>query len=131
MEFEFNKELVAQNLIDIPRIGSFAMQAEGAMGDAYFLVIRTLMGRSYIATCGPVLPGIEELPPGFTTNLTVINFNEGKLIKTINMFLNDHSKGIYRAEIVDFNTALNEFRDLGIFMQEKFKEKDNEENGEE
>ena len=125
MEFEFNKELVALDVIDIPRIGNFAISAEGEGGNAYFIVIKTELGKSYIATCGPVLPEIEEIPENFNVNLTKIDYNEKKLVKIISMFLNDRMKGIYRAELIDSNKALDEFRDLGQYMKEKFKEEEN------
>ena len=117
MEFEFNKQLIAQDMIDIPQIGSFAIEAEGAMGDLYYLVILTSLGTSTIATCGPVVPDVELLPNGFSTNLTRMEYNEKRLIKTINLFLNDREKQIYKAKLIDIDKALDEFRDLGFYMK--------------
>ena len=122
MEFEFDRQLIAQNLIDIPQIGSFAIEAESDLGANHYIVVRTSLGFSYIATCGPVVPGIEELPIGFTTNLSKIEYNEKKLAKIITLFLNDRSRGIIHAKLIDFDAALDEFRDLGLYMKEKFKE---------
>ena len=122
MEFEYDKQLIAQSIVDIPQIGSFAFKAENDMGDVYFMVVRTSLGKSHIATCGPVLPGIEEIPNGFNVNLTIMDYNEKKLIKHISMFLNDRMKGIYKVDLIPFEDALNEFRDLGLYMREKFEE---------
>lgn len=116
MQFEFDQELKAQNNIEIDDIGFFGLEASNSEGYYYYLVIRSIMGTSIIATCGPVIPDLDALPSGFKMTLDKMPYKEDKLIKTISYFLNDKSKKITDAKVMEVNEAINEFRELKEYL---------------
>ena len=115
--FEFNNQLMPQSLIDIENIGDFAIEANNDEGAFWYLVIRTSLGTTTIASCGPVVPDIELLPDGYTCYLTRMDYKEEKLIKSINMWLNDRGKKLVQAKVIDINEAIDQFRDLGEYLE--------------
>lgn len=96
-----------QNLIDIDQIGEFGIEASNDDGYHYYMVIKTVLGTSVIATCGPIFLDSDLLPSGFSTTLTKMPYKEDKLAKTINLFLNDKYKKITSASVIDVVEAIN------------------------
>lgn len=116
MEFDFNRQLFAMNQLEIPEMGSCAIQASNDNGYCYYLVIKTFIGQTVVATCGPILPDIEQIPSGFTVSLTRQSFSEDKLFKLISAFLNDKYHAITDAKVIEFDEAINNFRDLKDYL---------------
>lgn len=116
MIFEFNKQLMPQNLVEIDEVGEFGLEASNDEGYFYYLVIRTLLGTTTIATCGPIIPDIEMLPSGFKMTLDKMPFKEDKLAKTISFFLNDTKKGITQARVISIDEAIKQFRELKDYL---------------
>jgi len=117
MEFEFNKQLSAQNQIDIENIGSFALEAYNDAGAYYYYLVKTILGQCVIASCGPVIPDIANIPSGFSVNLYKMPYNEIKLIKSISLFLNDKYKQITEATEIDIEDAIEQFRDIKEYLK--------------
>ena len=114
---EFNQQLMPQNVIDIEEIGQFAVEAWNDDGYYYYLIVRTSLGTTSIASCGPVIPDVDLLPSGFTTSLEKMAYKEDKLSRSITMWLNDRSKKITQAKIIDIDEAIDQFRDLGEYLR--------------
>lgn len=117
MEFEFNHQLIPQNLIDIEEVGQFGLEAWNDTGYYYYMLVRTMLGTSVIATCGPVFPDIDVLPSGYSSAITKIPFREDKLAKTISFFLNDKHKCITEAKLITFEDGIRQFRDIGPYLE--------------
>lgn len=117
MQFEFDQELMPQALIEIPEIGQFGLEASNDEGYFYYLIVRTLLGTTTIATCGPIIPDIEILPSGFSMSLVKMPYREDKLSKTISFFLNDKSKKLTEAKLIDIDEAINQFRELKDYLK--------------
>ena len=117
MTFEFNQQLMPQNLIDIENIGDFALEGINDEGTFWYLIVKTSLGVSTLASCGPVVPDINLLPSGYCTYLCRMEYKEDKLAKQINMWLNDKSKKLTQANIIEIEDALDQFRDLGEYMR--------------
>ena len=116
--FEFDQELQFMNSIDLGDIGHFAIEANNDDGMFWYLIIRTSMGTSSIATCGPVVPDVDMLPDGFSQHLYRMPFKEDKICKQISFFLNDRTKKITKAVEVDINEAISQFRDLKSYLED-------------
>lgn len=114
---EYDQELQFMNGIDIADIGQFALEANNEEGFFWYLVVRTSLGITSLAECGPVIPDVELLPNNFKQGLTKMPFKEDKLIKAISFFLNDKSKKIIKAKEIEINDALNQFRDLKSYLE--------------
>lgn len=118
MQFEYNNQLLPQNVIDIEQVGEFAIEAHNDLGYYWYIVIRTIMGTSIIATCGPVFPDIALLPSGFSMELEKIPYKEEKLCKIINRFLNDPKKSITDAKVIDAIEGIDQFREIKNYLKE-------------
>ena len=116
MEFEFYKQLTAQNKIDINNIGSFALEAYNEDGVYYFYLVKSIMGQSVIASCGPIIPDLDAIPSGFSINLYKMPYNEARLSKAIGLFLNDREKQITDAREIDIEDAIEQFRDIKEYL---------------
>lgn len=117
MEFEFNKQLTPQNQIEIDNIGAFALEAINELGAYYYYIIKTIMGQSIIASCGPIIPDIDMLPSGFGINIYRMPYNENRLIKAINLFLNDRDRQITDAREINIDYAIEQFRDVKDYLR--------------
>lgn len=116
MNFEFDNQMTPQNNIDIEDIGQCCLECSNEEGYYYYIIIRTSMGITSIATCGPVVPDLEQLPNGYSTYLKKIEYREDKIAKEIKYFLNDKKK-INQATEISFEDAIANFRDLGAYLK--------------
>ncbi len=116
MEFEFNKELKAQNFVDIPNIGEFGLECWNDVGQSYYVFVKTILGETYMATCGPVLSDVNELFMGFSISYTHFGYSEMKLAKAINLFLNDKYRAIIGAEVIPLDDCIEQFKDVKKYL---------------
>lgn len=114
---EYDQELQFMSSIDIPDTGNFAIEANNDAGMFWYLIIRTSLGTSSIATCGPVIPDVELLPDNFSQGLCKMPYREDKIAKQISFFLNDRSKKITKAVQIEIDEAINQFRDLKDYLE--------------
>lgn len=117
MEFEFNQQLMPQNILDIDEIGEFAIEASNDEGYFYYLVVKTFIGISTFASCGPVIPDTDLLGDGFACSLTKCPYKEDKIAKAIKFWLNDKSKKLTDAKLIDIDEALSQFKDVAHYMK--------------
>lgn len=117
MVFEFNNQFLPQNSIDIDRIGEFAIECSNEQGFYYFLVVKTSLGTTTIASCGPLVPDVVLLPNGYETSLIRIKSEDSKIEKEITKWLNDRKKCIIEARQISIDDALDQFVDLGNYLK--------------
>lgn len=117
MEFEFNNQLMPQSFVEINNLGSFAIEAFNATGAYYYYLVQTIFGQSIIASCGPVVPDIDRIPPGFSIRIDKIAFNEQRIIKGLTLFLNDKYKELVDASEISIEDAINQFRDAREYLR--------------
>ncbi len=117
MTFEFNQQLVPQSLIDIESVGEFAIEAFNDEGYYYYLIVKTLLGTCTLASCGPIIPDCNLMLSGFKITLDKCQYKEDKLAKSINFWLNDKSKKLTMAHIIDIDEALDQFPDVATYVR--------------
>lgn len=110
--FEFNQQLAPQSLIDIDEVGNFALEAWNDEGYYWYLIIKTCLGLSAVASCGPVIPDFDTVPSGYSSSYDTIPYKEDKLNKTINFWLNDKSKKLIDAHVISTEEALSQFKSV-------------------
>lgn len=115
-EFEFDLQPEYQKSIAVEDIGDFGIIASTIEGAQYYMAVKTILGTTAIATCGPVIPDIEILPNNFSCELVKIPFNAGKIIKKAGLWLNDPYKKIKFAETTSFEAAVANFRDITTYL---------------
>ena len=83
MEFEYDHMQVARSVLEVENIGQCALRATNSLGEDYYLVIRTSLGKSYVFNYGPIIPDLEILPNRVFCSLERLDYNEAKLCKYI------------------------------------------------
>ena len=110
MQFEYLQQITAQESIDIDDIGNTAIQCWSNYGETKVLIIKTMDGITEIIEFGPVNTDINELPDKVIYNYQRFEFNQGKIIKIINKFINDEI--VSQVQEIDFDTAKNVVKNL-------------------
>ena len=71
----------------------------------WFMIIKTIMGITTIIKWGPIEEGIVELPGAYSLIVKRMNYKELAIKKEITQYINDPSKAITAAEVIDEDTA--------------------------
>lgn len=111
MTFEYLQRVVVDAQIDIENIGECVLVGRNDLGEEYYLIIRTDMGWTEQINFGPVTPEVDILP--FNINLTYarFEFNQTKLMRAIDKFLNDPKKLITQADVVEMSSIQTSIRE--------------------
>lgn len=105
---------VQQNLdsIDIEDFGNVSLQLNNDVGNSWYLLISTSLGWTTIQTFGPVNLGDLTLPYHFQYEYDLQEYNDTKLIKRIDKFINDPKKLITQIFFVDKTESLELLKNL-------------------
>ena len=100
MLFEFSVQKTFNQSIDIVDAGNAAIRCTNKQLDDFYLITKTIMGKTYIAKFGPLVPDIPYMPNTFSASFKVISYKEASICKEIQLFLNDGTHAITQAEEV-------------------------------
>lgn len=104
MTFEYLQRVVVDAELNVDDIGQCVILGRNDMGEESYLIIRTEMGWTEQISIGPVCPDIEILPFNVAILYSRFEYNQGKIERAIDKFLNDPKKMISQAEVVTFDT---------------------------
>lgn len=110
MTFEFHQQNIFTKQLDLVDIGDTAIYARGK--GQYYLIVKTIMGKTSIFKFGPCLPDMPVLLDGFTFSYKQMDYSEQKICKEIRSMLNDTKAEITQAEQIDPLTVLSRFPDV-------------------
>lgn len=120
MLIDYSKTYTAEASLDIKDAGNCAIEGINDDGLYFYLVIVTVRGLSTVATCGPLIPDINDLPNGYTAELYNIKYDGKKLASVISQWLNSKkpgkSKPISLAKLINIADALNQFKNINEFF---------------
>lgn len=120
MNVDFYSEFNPLKTLEIKDIGKCAIESVNPDGFYFYLVIITVRGVAHMFTCGPLIPDLDDLPPGYTVNYSTTNFNIQKLKKTVSAWLNGRkpgkSKPINEAKLVDIDYAISQFKSVKSYV---------------
>jgi len=104
MTFEYLQRIIVDAQLDVENIGECVILGRNDLGEEFYLIIRTDMGWTEQINFGPVTPEVDILP--FNINLTYarFEFNQTKLMRAIDKFLNDPKKMITQADVVELES---------------------------
>ena len=107
MIFEFNATKTFTDTLQIDDIGNCAIRCEGVMREGrikmpadYYMIIKTIMGKTGILKFGPVMPDMNEMLSTFDATFKKINYKEQSIEHEIDLFINDARKEITKAEAI-------------------------------
>lgn len=109
MLFEFSVKKTFNESIDIVDIGNTALKCTNSNLDDYYLITKTVMGKTHIIKFGPICPDIELLLNDFSVSYKKIDYKENVLFKEIDKFINDFKKEISTIEEITEYEAWNNF----------------------
>ena len=99
MDFNYFYQEVATQSLDVDDIGNVAIRAQDETHIEYYLIISTEFGLTKVFEYGPSIPDVYELPLHVSASYNQFEFNETKIIKRIDKFLNSNT--IAKAEVVE------------------------------
>lgn len=94
MIFEYLPEEVFTKQLDIVDIGNVSLRSLTGSAEEYYLLIKTIMGKSTIVKFGPTMPDSNLLLPFFSLSCKKVDYKESILQKEINLFIQDTKKNI-------------------------------------
>ena len=98
MNYQYLAQITTTADIEIGNIGNTCIQAFNDVADEYYLYLHTDLGRTTIIEYGPIVADMEELPDFCICNYSVIDYNEKKIDKIIDKFLNNPTRKITQAQ---------------------------------
>ena len=104
MTFEYLQRVVVDAELNVDDIGQCVILGRNDIGEESYLIIRTEMGWTEQISIGPVCPNIEILPFNVAILYSRFEYNQGKIERAIDKFLNDPKKMISQADVVTFDT---------------------------
>lgn len=103
MTFDYLERVIVEGQLDVENIGQCIIEGNNDIGEFWYLFIKTELGWSEIIDYGPHLPDFDLLHPNFQIKYSRIEYNEGKIERTIDKFLNDPKRVISQARVVELS----------------------------
>jgi hypothetical protein len=98
MIFEFSVQKTFNKSVDVVDVGNTALRCTNVHMDDYYIITKTVFGKTYILKFGPVCPDINALIDDFSVSYKKVDYKEATLFKEIDKFINDFKKEIETVE---------------------------------
>lgn len=105
MKFDYLQRVVIDAQLDVENIGECCLLGRNDIGEEWYLVIHSIMGVTEVIEYGPIVPDLNLLPSAVTLRYNRFDYNQGKIERIIDKFLNDGQRAISQAEVTDFETV--------------------------
>lgn len=122
MIFEYSVQRTFNEIIDVADIGNTALRCYGKKLDLYYIILKTVMGKTSILKFGPIMPDIEVLFNDFSVSYKKIDYKENLIQKEVDKFINDYKKEVTKVEEIteyeawqDFPPIQKWFDDIGVY----------------
>ena len=112
MIFEYSVQKTFNEIIDVLDIGNTALRCHGSKLDFYYIILKTIMGKTSIIKFGPVMPDIDVLFNDFTVSYKKMDYKENLIEKEVDKFINDYKKEITLVEEITEYEAWQDFPDI-------------------
>lgn len=99
MTFEYLQRIVVDAQLDIENIGDCYLRAYNDFGEEFYLIIKTQLGETEVIEYGPCVPELQMLHQNYQITYSRFEYNQGKLERIIDKFLNNPKRGITQAEV--------------------------------
>lgn len=111
-KYEFNCTVVVGATLDIENTGNCAIVAHNDLHQTFVLIIKSDLGFTQTVEFGPSINDDGDVPSKIVSHYTRFEYNEYKIDKLVDNFLNNKYNNITQAEVVDFETAKQYIRNL-------------------
>ena len=117
MIFEYSVQRTFNESIDVVDIGNTALRCIGNKLDEYYIILKTLFGKTSIIKFGPVASDIETLLNDFSVSYKKIDYKENLIDKEIDKFINDYKKEITKVEEITEYEAWQAFPPIQPYFE--------------
>jgi hypothetical protein len=117
MVFEFSIQKTFNQSIDVVDVGNAALRCTNSHMDNYYIITRTVFGKTSVLKFGPVCPDIEALINDFSVSYKKVDYKENLLFKEIDKFLNDYKKEIETVEEITEFEAWEDFPQIRQYFE--------------
>jgi hypothetical protein len=109
MVFEFSIKKTFDQSIDIVDMGNTALRCTNHKMDSYYIIIKTVFGKTSIIKYGPVCPDLDTLLDDFNVCYKKLDYKESAIYKEIDKFINDYKKEIENIDEITEYEAWQDF----------------------
>ena len=117
MIFEFSVQKTFNESIDVVDIGNTALRCTNNCLDNYYIIIKTLFGKTSIIKFGPICPDIDALINDFCVTYKKMDYKEAAICKEIDKFINDFKKDITKIEEITEYEAWQDFPPIQRYFE--------------
>ena len=101
MKFDYLQRVTVDAQLDVEDIGQCVILSRNDLGEEWYLLIRTELGFTEVLEYGPAVPDLTILPFAVNMSYNRFEYNQGKIERTIDRFLNNPKRLITQAEVTD------------------------------
>ena len=112
MIVEYSIQKTFTEMIDIVDAGNTALRCTNAEMCNYYIILKTVMGKTHILKFGPVCPDLDLLIGDFEVEYKKMDYKETKIEKEIDKFINDFKKEITSVEEITEYEAWQDFPEI-------------------
>lgn len=117
MLFEYSVQKTFNQTIDVVDAGNTALKCTNRNMDNYYIIIKTIMGKTSILKYGPVCPDLEILIDDFSVSYKKFDYKESSIHKEIDRFINDYKKDIETVEEITEYEAWEAFPNIQEYFE--------------
>lgn len=99
MRFEYLQRVVVEAELEIDNIGECVIQANNDVAKEWYLIVKTELGWTEILEYGPCMPDLVLLQENYNITYSRFEYNQGKIEKAIDKFLNNPKRVITQAKV--------------------------------
>ena len=110
-EYSAQKTFLQSLVVDDP--GNMALRCDTEEGVEFYLITKTIMGKTIVLTSGPTLIDAPNIfLEKYNFNIVKFNYSEKQLSKVIKTFINDPIKKIAQIDEITVQEALQNLPNL-------------------
>ena len=117
MLFEYSVQKTFNQTIDVVDAGNTALKCTNRNMDDYYIIIKTIMGKTSILKYRPVCPDLEILIDDFSVSYKKFDYKENSIHKEIDRFINDYKKDIETVEEITEYEAWEAFPNIQEYFE--------------
>lgn len=126
MTFDYLQRVVVDGQLEVENIGQCVLLCRNDLGEEFYLFIHTELGWTETIEYGPVVPDLQILPFSVSMQYNRFEYNQSKIEKLIDRFLNNPKRMITQAEVTDVETVRPNIYNIidKVFSKEEIEDAD-------
>ena len=116
MQFNYLYVQEATGSIDIDDIGNFAISVTNDMYKEWIMLVNTVYGITEVVQYGPHSIDFDELEDKVTCNYQRFDYNEQRICKLVDTYINDTQKLITQVSVISFTEAKERIKNIVDYL---------------